>query len=63
MKVEMESLIHQAGMLEELKKVIDQRFEYYNHRRRHSPIGHRRPEEYAKEKLNTGENIIPLILS
>ena len=59
MKVEPESLIHQAETLEELKKVIDERFEYYNHRRRHSSIGHRRPEEYAKEKLNTGENINP----
>ena len=59
MKVETESLIHQAETLEELKRVIDDRFEYYNRRRRHSSIGHRRPEEYAKEKLNTGENIDP----
>ena len=59
MKVETESLIHQAETLEELKRVIDERFEYYNRRRRHSSIGHRRPEEYAKEKLNTGENIDP----
>ena len=28
-------------------------------RRRHSSMGHRRPEEYAKEQLNTGENIDP----
>lgn len=59
MKVETESLIHQTETLEELTRVIDQRFEYYNRRRRHSSIGHRRPEEYAKEQLNNGENIDP----
>ena len=59
MKVETESLIHQAETLEQLERVIDERFEYYNRRRRHSSIGHRRPEEYAKEKLKSGENIDP----
>ena len=59
MKVETESLIHQAETFEELKRVIDERFEYYNRRRRHSSIGHQRPEEYAKDKLKTGENIDP----
>ena len=50
MKVETESLIHQAETLEELKRVIDERFEYYNRRRRHSSIGHRRPEEIRQRK-------------
>ena len=59
MKVETESLIHQAETFEALESVIDERFEYYNRRRRHSSIGQRRPEEYAKDKLKTGENIDP----
>ena len=59
MKVETESLIHQAETFEALESVIDERFEYYNRRRRHSSIGQRRPEEYAKNKLKTGENIDP----
>lgn len=59
MKVEAETLIHQAGTLDELKSIIDQRFEYYNRRRRHSSIGYEKPEEYVKEKLKTGENIDP----
>ena len=59
MKVEAESFIQQAETLEELKRVIDERFEYYNRRRRHSSIGHRRPEGYAREKLKTGEDIDP----
>ena len=59
MKVETESLIHQADTLEQLERVVDERFEYYNRRRRHSSIGYRRPEEYAKEKLKSGENIDP----
>ena len=63
MKVGPDSLIHQAETLAELKKVLDERFEYYNRRRRHSSIGHRRPEEYAREKLKTGENIDPKPLS
>ena len=59
LKVESESLIHQARTLEELQRTIDERFEYYNRRRRHSSIGYKRPQEYAKEKLKTGENIDP----
>lgn len=59
MKVETESLIHQAETFEELERVIDERFEYYNRRRRHSSIGQQKPEEYAKDKLKTGENIDP----
>ena len=59
MKVESESLIHQAQTLEELQQTIDARFEYYNRRRRHSSIGYKRPQEYAKERLNTEENIDP----
>ena len=39
--------------------MVDERFEYYNRRRRHSSIGYRRPEKYAKEKLKSGENIDP----
>ena len=38
MKVESESLIHQALTLEELQQTIDERFEYYNRRRLHSSI-------------------------
>ena len=38
MKVESESLIHQAQTLEELQQTIDERFEYYNRRRLHSSI-------------------------
>jgi len=59
MKVETESLIHQAETFEELERVIDERFEYYNRRRRHSSIGQQKPEEYAKDKLKTGDNIDP----
>ena len=62
MKVESESLIHQAQTLEELQQTIDERFEYYNRRRRHSSIGYKRPEEYVKEKLKP-EKISTLILS
>ena len=40
MKVETESLIHQAKTLEQLERVVDERFEYYNRRRRHSSIGY-----------------------
>ena len=59
MKVESESLIHQAQTLEQLQQTIDERFEYYNRWRRHSSIGYKRPQEYAKGKLKTGENIDP----
>ena len=59
MKVESESLIHQAQTLEQLQQTIDERFEYCNRWRRHSLIGYKRPQEYAKEKLKTGENIDP----
>ena len=62
MKVESESLIHQAQTLEELQQTFDERFEYYNRRRRHSSIGYKRPEEYVKEKLKP-EKISTLILS
>ena len=31
--------IHQAQTLQELQQMIDERFEYYNRRRRHSSIG------------------------
>ena len=59
MKVESESLIHQAQTLEEPQQTIDERFEYYNRRRRHSSIGYKRPQECAKERLKTEENIDP----
>ena len=39
--------------------MVDEQFEYYNRRWRHSSIGYRRPEKYAKEKLKSGENIDP----
>ncbi len=40
MKTEIVSRITQAQTLPGLEGVIDERFRYYNHRRRHSQIGH-----------------------
>ena len=57
MKTEIGSLIQEASSLEELEKVIDRRFDYYNHRRRHSGIGNQAPAEYLKTRIRKGENI------
>jgi transposase InsO family protein len=43
MKTEIGSQITEAQTLPELEAVIDERFRYYNHKRRHSPIGHQPP--------------------
>lgn len=57
MKTEIGSLIQEAASLDELERVIDRRFDYYNHRRRHSAIGYRPPVEYLKTRIRNGENI------
>jgi transposase InsO family protein len=43
MKTEIGSRIVEAQTLSELEGVIDERFHYYNHRRRHSQIGNQPP--------------------
>ena len=58
MKIEIRSLIHEAQTLQDLEKVIDQRFYYYNYRRRHSAVGNQAPAKYLKTRI-MGENISP----
>ena len=43
MKTEIGSRIVEAQTLPELEAVIDKRFRYYNHKLRHSQIGHQPP--------------------
>ncbi len=58
MKIEIRSLIHEAQTLQDLEKVIDQLFYYYNYRRRHSAVGNQAPAEYLKTRI-MGEDISP----
>ena len=55
LKTEIESKIIEAPTLEELKEVIDERFEYYNHDRRHSSIGNTPPNEHLNSLSNHGK--------
>ena len=51
MKVESRSLILEASCLEELRGVIDRRFQYYNQRRRHSAIGYQTPAQFLATNI------------
>ena len=53
MKVEGRSLILEASCLEELRGVIDRRFQYYNQRRRHSAIGYQTPAQFLAANIET----------
>jgi hypothetical protein len=45
----------EAQTLPELEAVIDERFRYYNHRRRHSQIGNQPPVPYLADLLGPPE--------
>jgi transposase InsO family protein len=55
MKTEIGSRITEAQTLPELEAVIDERFRYYNHRRRHSQIGNQPPVPYLADRLGHPE--------
>jgi transposase InsO family protein len=55
MKTEIGSRITEAQTLPELEAVIDERFHYYNHRRRHSQIGNQPPVPYLADLLGYPE--------
>ncbi len=55
MKTEIGSRITEAQTLPELEAVIDERFRYYNHRRRHSQIGNQPPVPYLVDRLGPPE--------
>jgi len=57
MKTEIGSRIVEAQTLPELVGVIDERFRYYNHRRRHSQIGNQPPVPYLANLLGHPEII------
>jgi transposase InsO family protein len=62
MKTEIGSRITEAQTLPELEAVIDERFRYYNHKRRHSQIGHQPPVTYLADLLGHPEitdSVIP----
>ncbi len=46
MKTEIGSQIAEAGTLSELRRIIEERMDYFNTRRRHSRIGNRAPLHY-----------------
>lgn len=60
MKTEAGSRIVEAQTLPELEAVVDERFRYYNHRRRHSQIGYRRPWTYLANVLQRPELTNPM---
>ncbi len=49
LKREWGSLFIEASDMDHLRSVVEQRVNYYNHRRMHSSIGYRMPMEYARE--------------
>jgi len=55
MKTEIGSRITEAQTLPELEAVIDERFRYYNHSRRHSQIGNQPPVPYLANLLGPPE--------
>jgi len=57
MKTEAGSRIVEAQTLPELEDVVDDRFRYYNRRRRHSQIGNRPPWTYLANVLDPPELI------
>jgi transposase InsO family protein len=62
MKTEIGSRIVEAQKLPELEGVIDERFRYYNHRRRHSQIRNQPPVPYLVSLLGHPEitySVIP----
>ena len=52
LKTEVGSRIDQARTMPDLKRVVDERFRYYNRRRRHSQIGNQPPLTYLANVLN-----------
>lgn len=60
LKTEAGSRIDQAESLSHLQSVIDQRFVYYNRRRRHSQIGNRPPLDYLADVLDCPDLAVPL---
>jgi hypothetical protein len=57
MKTEIGSRITEAQTLPGLEGVIDERFRYYNHKRRHSQIGNQPPVLYLVNLLGHPESI------
>jgi transposase InsO family protein len=53
-KVENRSLLLDAETLEDLTRVVRNRIDHYNRRRRHSSIGYRHPLDYAHTLLKEG---------
>lgn len=51
-------LILQAETLEEVRKIVEEQLEYYNHKRRHSALDYRRPYEVVLA-ATTGEGALP----
>ena len=60
MKTEIGSRIVEAPLFPELEAVIDERFRYYNRRRRHSGIGYVPPSEYLANVLCLPELTYPI---
>jgi transposase InsO family protein len=60
MKTETGSRIIEAPLFPELDAVINERFRYYNRRRRHSGIGYVPPSEYLANVLNLPELTYPI---
>ena len=60
MKTEIGSRIVEAPLFPELEAVIDERFRYYNRRRRHSGIGYVPPSEYLANMLSLPELTYPI---
>ena len=60
MKTEAGSQIVEAQTLPKLVAVIDERFRYYNRRRRHSGIGYVPPLEYLANMLSLPELTYPI---
>ena len=61
MKTEAGSRIVEAPLFPELEAVIDERFRYYNRRRRHSGIGYVPPSEYLANVLSLPELTYPIV--
>lgn len=51
-------LILEAETLEEVRKIVEEQLEYYNHKRRHSALDYRRPYEVVLA-ATTGEDTLP----
>lgn len=55
LKTEVGSRIDQTRTMPDLKRVVDERFCYYNRKRRHSQIGNQPPSTYLTNLLNEPE--------